>query len=49
MKNLFSIKDKVIIITGGGGDIGHHLAFNMAQHNAYVYCVDLKFIKKLMF
>lgn len=47
MKNLFSIKDKVIIITGGGGSIGQHLAFNMAQHNAYVYCVDLKFKKRI--
>jgi len=41
---LFSIKDKIIIVTGGGGNgMAHELAVGMAKRNAYVYCVDVKF------
>jgi len=43
---LFSIKDKVIIITGGGGGIGKVIAHAMAQRQAVVYCLDVKFEKK---
>lgn len=47
MENLFSIKDKVVLITGGGRGIGFHLANNMAIRGAYVYCIDIKFQKKI--
>ena len=43
MINVFSIKNKVVIITGAGRGIGYHLATNMAAHLAFVYCVDKKF------
>ena len=45
---LFSIKDKVIIITGGGGGIGKVIAHAMAQRQAVVYCLDIKFEKKII-
>jgi NAD(P)-dependent dehydrogenase (short-subunit alcohol dehydrogenase family) len=35
--NLFSIKDKVIIITGASKGIGSHLAINLAKESAIVY------------
>lgn len=41
--NLFSIKDKVIIVTGAGRGIGRYLAISMAQQSAIVFCVDLNF------
>ena len=30
MKNLFDIKDKVVVITGGTGVLGKDIAFHMA-------------------
>lgn len=44
--DLFSIKEKVIIVTGGGGGIGSEIALEMAKRNAIVYAVDLIFHKK---
>ena len=45
--NLFSIKDKIIIISGAGRGIGRYLAHSMAKHSAFVYCIDKKFPKEV--
>ena len=43
--DIFSIKNKVIIITGAGRGIGRTFAVNMAKASAYVYCFDINFPK----
>ena len=43
MTELFSIKDKIIIITGGNGGIGYELADKMSGYGAIVYSIDKKF------
>lgn len=43
MNDLFSIKNKVIIITGAGRGIGRELAIGMSKKEAYVYCIDVDF------
>ena len=45
-KDLFSIKNKVIIITGGGSGIGWAIAKGMAQEKAIVFCFDINFTEK---
>ena len=45
--NLFSVKDKIILISGAGRGIGRHLAHSMAKHSAFVYCIDKKFPKEI--
>jgi NAD(P)-dependent dehydrogenase (short-subunit alcohol dehydrogenase family) len=47
ISKLFSIENKVIIITGGGGDIGSILSKNMAKLGAHVFSIDKKFEKKI--
>lgn len=42
MSDLFSIKNKIIIITGGGGGIGYFLATEMWENSAIVYAIDKK-------
>ena len=37
MKNLFDIKDKVVVITGGTGVLGKAIAFHLAEEGAKVY------------
>ena len=45
--NLFSIKDRIILISGAGKGIGRHIAHSMAKHSAFVYCIDKKFPEKV--
>ena len=47
MENLFSIEDKVIIITGAGRGIGYQLAVGLAKYSAIIYSLDKKFTKKI--
>lgn len=42
MKEHFSIKDYVIIITGGAGDIGSKIAQTMVEQSAHVFAFDKK-------
>ena len=47
MKEYFSIKDKVIIVTGGGGTgMASVLAKSLAELQSYVYVIDIKFHNK---
>ena len=46
MSDLFSIKDKIIIITGAGKGIGNYLAKNMAKKHAHVYALSRSSFKK---
>lgn len=47
MENLFSITDKVMVVTGSGRGIGYELSIGMAKHFAKVYALDKKFSKKI--
>ena len=42
---LFSIQNKVIVITGAGGDIGSFLGTELTNLSARVYGIDIKFSK----
>ena len=44
--NLFSLKNKVVLITGAGRGIGQHLAQKIAEENAIVYAIDKQFTTK---
>ena len=44
--NLFSLKNKVILITGAGKGIGQYLAEKIVEQNAIVYAIDKQFPKK---
>ena len=41
VKNIFSIKNKIIIITGAGRGIGKTIACAMVDRGAIVYCFDI--------
>ena len=42
MKNLFDIKDKVVVITGGTGVLGKAIAFHLAEEGAKVVVLGRK-------
>ena len=44
--NIFSLKNKVVLITGAGRGIGQHLAEKITEQNATVYAIDKRFTKK---
>ena len=44
--NLFSLKNKVVIITGAGRGIGQYLAEKIVERDAIVYAIDKQFTKK---
>ena len=46
--NLFSLKNKVVLITGAGKGIGQHLAEKIAEQNAIVYAIDKQFTRKCL-
>jgi NAD(P)-dependent dehydrogenase (short-subunit alcohol dehydrogenase family) len=43
MVDLFSIKDKVVIVTGGGNGLGETVSIGLANEGSIVYCFDKKF------
>jgi len=43
--DLFSVKDKIIVITGGGQGIGEFLALELSKRGANIFCADKKFKK----
>ena len=47
MKNLFSVYEKVVIITGAGRSIGYNLAIGLAKCSAKIYSLDKKFTRKI--
>lgn len=47
MTDLFSIENKIIIVTGGGRGIGQTLSFNLATNGAIVYSLSKSFSKSV--
>jgi len=47
MDDLFSVKNKIVIITGSGRGIGRTFALNMAKRSAITNCFDIKFPNKI--
>ncbi len=47
MSGIFSLNNKIVIITGGGNGIGNYLAENMAKLGATIYAIDKKFPIKI--
>lgn len=47
LSSIFSLENKVILITGAGRGIGNYLAKKLSLENAYVYAIDKSFPKKM--
>ncbi len=47
MKSIFSIKNKVIIVTGVSSGIGKYIAENLVLYGAIVYGISRRKIKKV--
>ena len=47
MDDIFSVKNKIIVITGAGRGIGHYLANELAKRSSVVYAVDKTFSRKM--
>ena len=43
MTDIFSLKNKVILITGAGKGIGNYLADKLSQEKAIIYAIDISF------
>ena len=46
MKDIFSVKNKIIVITGAGKGIGFLLANELSKRSAVIYAIDKTFPKK---
>ena len=46
MKDIFSVKNKIIVITGAGKGIGFFLANELSNRSAIIYAIDKTFPKK---
>ena len=42
MSNIFSLKNKIIVITGAGKGIGNYLARKLSQENAIIYAKNVE-------
>lgn len=40
MKNLFDLKDKVVVVTGGAGVLGYSICLYLAEHGAKIIVLD---------
>jgi NAD(P)-dependent dehydrogenase (short-subunit alcohol dehydrogenase family) len=47
MNSLFSVKEKVILLTGGYGILGACMAKHLAREGAYVVILDNKGLEEL--
>ena len=45
LDEIFSIENKIIVITGGGSGIGQKLSFELAKCGSIVYSIDKQFKK----
>ena len=46
MNDIFSVKNKIIVITGAGRGIGRFLANELSKRSAVVYAIDKTLSKK---
>ena len=48
MKNIFSVKNKIVVITGASGDIGFNLSQKFTEAGANVYGIDMPSANELI-
>ena len=46
MDDIFSLKNKVVVVTGAGKGIGYFLANELSKRSSTVYAIDKMFSKK---